>query len=232
VIVNVIGHDDEPESKMNRHLDEYLCKKYPKIFLDRHKPMNETAMCWGFECGNGWFFLIDQLCASIQNHIDNPQYIEPKTLIVKFKKLWNKTVWNWVLYPIGRRFILGEKATDSQWKKWNKFQDRWNIQWDCIPGPQIPQVVAAQVKEKFGGLRFYVSGGDVHTSAMINFAESLSYKICEDCGRTDELVAIGGKGWIKTTCPRHAKDKEYHNKIANQEYVELWKKVRKDSKKT
>ncbi len=59
------------------------------------------------------------------------------------------------------------------------------------------QVTAIQVKEKFGGLRFYYSGGDQAVRGMVTLAESLSYKTCEDCG-------VPGKarqdGWIRTLC--------------------------------
>ena len=56
---------------MREELDKQLCEKYPKLFADRHKPMTETAMCWGFDVGDGWYDLIDILCGSIQNYIDN-----------------------------------------------------------------------------------------------------------------------------------------------------------------
>ena len=55
---------------MKQELDTYLCTTYPKLFADRHKPMNETAMCWGFGCGDGWFQIINQLCQNIQHHLD------------------------------------------------------------------------------------------------------------------------------------------------------------------
>lgn len=55
---------------MNRELDEQLCKKYPKMMVNRHKGMQETAMCWGFECGDGWYDILDQLMGNIQHHID------------------------------------------------------------------------------------------------------------------------------------------------------------------
>ncbi len=54
-----------------------------------------------------------------------------------------------------------------------------------------------QVKEKFGGLRFYVYGGDERIRGMIEFAESMSYKICESCGNPGK---VGGKGWMSTLC--------------------------------
>jgi hypothetical protein len=64
-----------------------------------------------------------------------------------------------------------------------------------------------QVKEKFGGLRFYIYGGDEYIRGMIAFAESMSYKTCESCGNPGK---VGGKGWITTLCVpcREEKDKK------------------------
>ncbi len=50
---------------MNIKLDERLCEKYPQIFADRHADMRKTAMCWGFDCDDGWFDIIDELCEEI-----------------------------------------------------------------------------------------------------------------------------------------------------------------------
>jgi hypothetical protein len=47
---------------MKRELDEALCAKYPLIFKDRNADMRTTAMCWGLECGDGWYNIIDVLC--------------------------------------------------------------------------------------------------------------------------------------------------------------------------
>lgn len=55
---------------MSPELDKKLCDDYPKIFVNRHSSMGETAMCWGFSCGDGWFNIINNLCANIQSHID------------------------------------------------------------------------------------------------------------------------------------------------------------------
>jgi hypothetical protein len=58
-----------------------------------------------------------------------------------------------------------------------------------------------QVKEKFGGLRFYL--GAVHESISekvyerVTESESLSFKVCEKCGQPG---SEGGLGWIKTLC--------------------------------
>jgi len=54
---------------MDAALDSLLCQNYPLLFRDRHASMQETAMCWGLECGNGWYELIDALCAQIDRHL-------------------------------------------------------------------------------------------------------------------------------------------------------------------
>lgn len=56
----------------------------------------------------------------------------------------------------------------------------------------------AQVKSKFGGLRYYVYNSNEAIDKLITEAESLSYKTCEDCGKPGEEV---GRGWIYTLCP-------------------------------
>ena len=55
---------------MREELDKLLCEKYPKMMVNRNKPMQETCMCWGFDCGDGWFNILDQLMGNIQHHID------------------------------------------------------------------------------------------------------------------------------------------------------------------
>ena len=69
---------------------------------------------------------------------------------------------------------------------------------------QIGEVVLAQVKEKFGGLRVYTASvgflsPDEHTRvrALIAEATSKSFKTCEVCGKPGELRS---GGWLFTHC--------------------------------
>ena len=54
-----------------------------------------------------------------------------------------------------------------------------------------------QVKEKYGGLRLYVSGGDEYVEGLVSMGEAMSYKICEICGNKGEP---NKGGWISTLC--------------------------------
>lgn len=64
--------------------------------------------------------------------------------------------------------------------------------------------VVLQVKEKFGGLRFYVSNVSKGVLNTINVVEAGSYKICEVCGAPGECESIGG--WAQTLCLKHQEE--------------------------
>jgi translation initiation factor 2 beta subunit (eIF-2beta)/eIF-5 len=73
------------------------------------------------------------------------------------------------------------------------------IQSECDKSTSEYQVFAIQVKEKFGGLRFYTYNSTEEIEKYITFAENLSYYICSICGKMDETVTQT-KGWIITLC--------------------------------
>lgn len=74
---------------------------------------------------------------------------------------------------------------------------------------RIPEAVepvkVAQIKEKFGGLRFYYDGGDDHIQGMVTMAEVWAHNVCEECGKPGKSR---NTGWIKTLCDEHAEERE------------------------
>lgn len=95
-------------------------------------------------------------------------------------------------------------------------QIQHHINWKNRQSEIVAQVVVGQIKEKFGGLRFYYSGGDDEISGMVRMAEAWANNTCETCG-------LPGKsrdgGWIKTLCDTHEAErqqrkKEYENQIS------------------
>lgn len=58
-----------------------------------------------------------------------------------------------------------------------------------------------QIKEKFGGLRFYVNEASDAVHERIYEAEKVSYATCEDCGNPG---ALRSGGWLRTLCATHA----------------------------
>ena len=62
-----------------------------------------------------------------------------------------------------------------------------------------------QVKEKFGGLRFYINGGSDEMYNKITEAEKLSHETCELCGEKGELRTK--IRWFTTLCDEHYEQK-------------------------
>lgn len=75
-----------------------------------------------------------------------------------------------------------------------------------------------QIKEKLGGLRFYVNTGVTEIREIIRKYEKLSYEICEVCGEKGELredCGWNGSRWYKTMCDKHYQELKAERSINN-----------------
>ena len=170
---------------MKRELDEALCAKYPLIFKDRNADMRTTAMCWGLECGDGWYNIIDVLCGLLTSDYRQAQ---------------------------SRYDFIKDKVDQPQWEGSKKIitQEQIDEAKAKLDEETLKVPVAVQVKEKFGGLRFYVQAATKEHYNYISFAESMSYRTCESCGADGKTYT---DGWHRTLCDIHAamdgRDQEY-----------------------
>jgi hypothetical protein len=182
---------------MRQELDALLCEKYPKMMVNRNKHMQETCMCWGFECGDGWFQILNQLMGNIQHHID--WKIRQREVIIKFNKIKEAgQSGNAELFADLMAAEYGDKGLSADFIK-ERAEEFMRQPLQEVPA-EIPQVTLDQVKEKFGTLRFYYTGGDDYISGLVSMAESMSGVTCETCGKPGTQT---GGGWIKTVCVEH-----------------------------
>jgi len=141
---------------MNSELQNQLYEKYPQLFFNKDKTPMESPMCFGIECGEGWYDILSSLCWMIKQHEEN----------------------------ISERIRIRNKVGTQN--------DKEDI--DYFP------VKFDQIKEKYGGLRVYFSGGDEYIEGLVSMAEAISYKICDVCGNKGEP---NKDGWISTRCEAH-----------------------------
>ena len=181
---------------MRKELDEKLVEKYPKIFKYRHAPMTHTAMCWGFDCGDGWYNIVDALCSNIQHHVDNKRKDRAKAL--RFNRALKRALAGDVR-SLQMHFSFGSYTEPTSFgiEYANKAIEK--AEYKEVP-PLMPYITASQVKEKFGGLRFYTNGYTDVVQGMISMAESMSYRTCEVCGSPGRS---NNYGWISTLCDTH-----------------------------
>ena len=178
---------------MREELDKQLCAKYPQIFRDRNGDMRTTLMCWGFECGDGWYNIIDILCGKLTS-----EYRSAKGQYEYIKDKVNQPTYGFKDNgdPVGK--IITQELIDERKAKMDE---------EALKVP-----VAVQIKEKFGGLRFYVHAASDKQWGYISFAESMSYRTCEECGAPGKTYT---DGWHKTLCDIHAemhgREEEYES---------------------
>jgi hypothetical protein len=147
--------------------------------------MRTTAMCWGLECGDGWYNIIDVLCGLLTS-----DYRQAESRYESIKDKVDQPQWGG-----SKKIITQEKIDEAKAK---------------LDEETLKVPVAVQVKEKFGGLRFYVQAATDKHYSYISFAESMSYCTCEECGAPGKTYT---DGWHMTLCDIHAamagKEEEY-----------------------
>lgn len=156
---------------MNANLENYLKKKFPKLYTECGDP--EPFTLFGFECNDGWFRLILWLSRYLQDYIDQ----------------------------------------QNEWAQ--KYPDKY------LP---VKQIKVVQVKEKFATLRFYTTGGNERTEAVISFVEYISGFICEQSGKMDN-IGVNKKGWHKTQYVDGTKNPKNYNFVDDEELRTLLSKL-------
>jgi len=171
---------------MKKQLQEKLFNKYPKIFRQKDLPMTQTAMCWGFECNDGWHDLIDILCSLLSWDIEHNKYPEIEASQVK-EKLGTLRFYASGIYKEERSsFKIRIKEHIYNWLSYLMRK---------LCKERIREIEERGVQE-----------------GMIRFAEYLSGFICEKCGSNSNVTQT--TGWITTLCDNCMKEYEKQSKTA------------------
>lgn len=102
---------------------QYMLETYPDMFGDYNKSPQETCMCWGFDIGNGWYHVLDSLCAKLDA-------IRDATLInVKFSQIKEKfggaCFYHYTVFP-KTESEEGYLGTAKDKEDWKKYIDTWD----------------------------------------------------------------------------------------------------------
>ena len=177
--------------------EKHMAEKYPRY-------CGEQARFGGYAIGEGWYPIIEQLIAEIDYYTKwrrNTRAYELKRQ--RAKKHGIEGVLKFMVKP-GR--------TPTEWDIENAENIMSNEQ--KIP-EKVSYVRIDQIKEKFGGLRFYYEGGDDHISGMVRMAELWAGRTCEKCGNKGERRQ---GGWVRTLCDIHEQEYQDRKKNMSDEY--------------
>lgn len=70
---------------MNNELTEKLYVEFPYLYRGNTKRPEESSMCWGFECGDGWFMLIHDLSRKLSDYLERNPTLDLEVMQVKSK---------------------------------------------------------------------------------------------------------------------------------------------------
>lgn len=176
---------------MNRELDKKLCEEHPHLFADRRAPMQVTCMCWGFECGDGWYNLLKEAADKL----------EPLCKAEYENAMAKEKPW----YPSIRE-AMGRIARSRLRFLWTPLYKVVNTVTGVYDSPIAwyggAPCRASQVKEKYGTLRFYMVASTEGMEDIITEATRKSAITCETCGKPGKLR---GEYWLYTACKTHTK---------------------------
>ena len=179
-------------------LDQY--NKFQKRMAERFPEyFGEDKRYGGFAIGEGWYHIIEALCANIQSHMKWKEQNRQRAI---------------ELFTARERgleaLIAFYQGKSKQPSDWDIVRAEETMAEGVIIPPEVPPIEIQQIKEKFGGLRFYYEGGDEYVSGLVTMAESWASRSCERCGDIGEQR---GGGWIRTLC--HIHEEEYQTRKQN-----------------
>ena len=171
---------DELEVHDNFHAK--MAEKFPRYF-------GEGKRYGGFAIGEGWYHIIESLVSEIDHYTKWRRNMRANDL--RRQRAKNKGMEALI------DFMAGKKGRVSDWDI-ERAED--TMQNDIKVTPKVEWIEVQQIKEKFGGLRFYYDGGDEQISGMVRMAELWAGRSCETCGNLGERRS---GGWIRTLCDKH-----------------------------
>ena len=206
----------EAEAKQDFDFEQHLFKKYPSLFYtgEDGELLPQMQRCWN-DCPKGWETLVDNLCGSIVDYVENTSRSIPnpdKKVLLFAYRAWN-VIRNKIDYhfnPYKNHKIINleqrqklENSFAGKVRKATSKISRYFTDQKLYINQRPPAVKIEQYKEKFGSLRFYTNVDDEVINGMIRFAEYLSTKTCQNTGK--EGSQCHKRGWWATLSPKEAK---------------------------
>ena len=99
---------------MKKELDEKLVKDFPKLFKDRYESEYKTAMCWGFECGDGWEPLIRRCAEKLEKLNDSMENSEDYIVASQVKEKFGTLRFYTESYPLDLSIQYNEAINTAE----------------------------------------------------------------------------------------------------------------------
>jgi hypothetical protein len=166
---------------MKAELEKKLKEDFPEVMVHLNTPYNSNHSLKSIECGDGWYNLIYAMCLSLD--VD-------------------------LFYKRKRKADIQDRLEEHDGKDRDALVARIAELDKEIDGlkPLVP--VAVQIKEKFGGLRFYTNSSlTPEMQGARRTVEFLSERTCETCGAPGSVDSGPNHSYLICLCETHKKER-------------------------
>lgn len=172
--------------------------------LEESYPQAMRNVYCGITINEGWYSIVELLVHHMQAHVSWKRNNRARDL--RLNRAIKKG------HTAVLRFLCGDKEP-GMYKI--KLADDYIEHGEYEVTEYVPHVEIHQIKEKFGGLRFYFEGGDAFCHGLETMAEVWAGRTCEVCGEKGKQRP---GGWIRTLCDAHEADYQEKQKKRGDEY--------------
>lgn len=159
---------------------EEFMSRFPILFQERKKSMQETCMCWGIECPKGWWHILEQLCTVLEFH--NMEFVKNYNLAIVADQVKEK---------FGTlRFYFSIRTVDDDGVVIDKVDENGDLVSDKLTHrlDENTHRIAADYLEMLA-------------DKYISEAEDMTYNTCARCGiPLEKDNKVETKGWITYIC--------------------------------
>ena len=159
---------------------EKFMSRFPILFQERKKSMQETCLCWGIECPIGWWHILEQLSTVLEFH--NMEFVKKYNLAI---------VGDQVKEKLGTlRFYFSIRTVDDDGVLITEYDENGDFKSDKLThklDENTHRIVADYL--------------ELVADQYIKEAEDMTAKTCADCGiPLDKDNMVETKGWISYIC--------------------------------
>lgn len=211
-------NDREEITEHNKAVYKYeeMMKEFPLLYRQRKLPMTETCMCWGIDCGIGWYEPLYRLSQSLEAiNLDIGKRWGFRIEAEQVKQKYGTLRFYWAIRPVA-----------PWWRNAISYPFRWlskNAYSLSATGAELKvgrflyhmffniaqflQWAGPKCKQR----EIVIHSVDNLVSALVSKCDGECFDVCEDCGRGIGMSyspRYATLGWVSYLCDKCAEKTE------------------------
>jgi hypothetical protein len=176
---------------MSPELEKQIALKYPKLFVNKNKSPKETLICFGCECGDGWYNILDHLFGFLTCLMERKFSLNYSKEFKEQHKNKPDFYENYYSY----KHLPPQIVLDQVKEKFGTLRVYYHYDYSDVPENILLFIDKNEIQKNLN--EFYQK-----VDNAIEYADYQSSKTCEITGKEGKYYT---KGWCRVLCDEEAK---------------------------